>query len=217
MTVKASVGAALILTAGLLVGLAAPLSAKTAGEDGATASKSERATSGKIVRQGQRYLKKRYSTRKSSRVAARPAATGKPAEKAVAGASPQAIPEAVANANARMMPGDGAPDSAQAMSEAMTAKAGTILLASAEKPDEAQAERGGVVSDQLNDVDRTLQETSSKQTVAMAPVRAVQAAAPVLAASNDSGGWDRTSLIGKIFIALGALLTMASAARMFMA
>ena len=37
-----------------------------------------------------------------------------------------------------------------------------------------------------------------------------------LASSNDSA-WDQTSLIGKIFIAFGALLTMASAARMFMA
>ena len=37
------------------------------------------------------------------------------------------------------------------------------------------------------------------------------------AASNDSSTWDKTSLIGKIFIAFGALLTMASAARMFMA
>jgi hypothetical protein len=42
-------------------------------------------------------------------------------------------------------------------------------------------------------------------------------AAPVLASSNDSSTWDQTSLIGKIFIAFGALLTMASAARMFMA
>jgi hypothetical protein len=214
MTVRASVGAALILTAGLLVGFAIPLPARAAGEDGATASNAERATSGKIVRQGSRYLKKRYSARKSGRVAVKPAAIGKPAEKDVASASPRAIPEAVANANARMMPGDA---SVTAMSEAMTAKAGSILLASAERRDEAPAERGGVASDQLNDVDRALQEASSKQTVAMAPVRAVQAAAPVLAASSDSGGWDQTSLIGKIFIALGALLTMASAARMFMA
>ena len=43
------------------------------------------------------------------------------------------------------------------------------------------------------------------------------AAAPVLAAANDGSTWDETSLIGKIFIAFGALLTMASAARMFMA
>ena len=42
-------------------------------------------------------------------------------------------------------------------------------------------------------------------------------AAPVLASGNESSTWDQTSLIGKIFIAFGALLTMASAARMFMA
>jgi hypothetical protein len=40
--------------------------------------------------------------------------------------------------------------------------------------------------------------------------------APVLA-SSDSSAWDQTSLIGKVFIGFGALLTMASAARMFMA
>jgi hypothetical protein len=40
--------------------------------------------------------------------------------------------------------------------------------------------------------------------------------APVLA-SSDSANWDQTSLIGKIFIGFGALLTVASAARMFMA
>jgi hypothetical protein len=38
-----------------------------------------------------------------------------------------------------------------------------------------------------------------------------------LASGSDSSTWDQTSLIGKIFIAFGALLTMASAARMFMA
>jgi hypothetical protein len=35
--------------------------------------------------------------------------------------------------------------------------------------------------------------------------------------SSESSIWDQTSLIGKIFIGFGALLTMASAARMFMA
>jgi hypothetical protein len=42
-------------------------------------------------------------------------------------------------------------------------------------------------------------------------------AAPVMARGDDSSTWDQTSLIGKIFIGFGALLTMASAARMFMA
>jgi hypothetical protein len=37
------------------------------------------------------------------------------------------------------------------------------------------------------------------------------------AANNDSSTLDKTSLVGKIFIAFGALLTVASAARMLMA
>jgi hypothetical protein len=44
-----------------------------------------------------------------------------------------------------------------------------------------------------------------------------QTTAPVMASGNDGSTWDQTSLIGKIFIGFGALLTMASAARMFMA
>jgi hypothetical protein len=35
--------------------------------------------------------------------------------------------------------------------------------------------------------------------------------------TKDGSAWDQTSLIGKIFIGFGALLTMASAARMFIA
>jgi len=39
----------------------------------------------------------------------------------------------------------------------------------------------------------------------------------VTAVSNDdSSGWDKASIIGKIFIACGTLLTLGSAARMFM-
>jgi hypothetical protein len=54
--------------------------------------------------------------------------------------------------------------------------------------------------------------------MAMASADVPAAAAPVMAASNqENSTWDQTSLIGKIFIAFGALLTMASAARMFMA
>ena len=39
---------------------------------------------------------------------------------------------------------------------------------------------------------------------------------PVVAGSQNAT-WDETSLIGKLFIGFGALLTVASAARMFMA
>ena len=48
------------------------------------------------------------------------------------------------------------------------------------------------------------------------PETPVVRASPVVAGSQNAT-WDETSLIGKIFIGFGALLTVASAARMFMA
>ena len=71
-----------------------------------------------------------------------------------------------------------------------------------------------VAADQLNDVDRSLHEnTAPAPTLVMA---STDAQAPAASAGKEST-WDETSLIGKIFIGFGALLTMASAARMFMA
>jgi hypothetical protein len=43
-----------------------------------------------------------------------------------------------------------------------------------------------------------------------------EAAAPAAASSDDNSPSDTASLIGKIFIGVGTLLTLASAARMFM-
>ena len=51
----------------------------------------------------------------------------------------------------------------------------------------------------------------------MASAEPRTAPAAAAASSKEDSAWDQTSLIGKIFIAFGALLTMASAARMFMA
>jgi hypothetical protein len=76
-----------------------------------------------------------------------------------------------------------------------------------------------VAADQLNDVDKTLQEGNPAPAAAATTTTANQP--PALAATTtatmtgESTAWDQTSLIGKIFIGFGALLTMASAARMF--
>ena len=220
MTIKASGRSALILAAGLFVCFAASQPATAAGANSAaTASKSETATSGKSVRQAKRHWK-RYAHRKYARASSKSAETRNAVEKSVADASPNtppAIPASVANANAQMQmtSADVSRDSANAI----TAKASTILLAGADKPADAQAptDAAVVASDQLNDVDRALQESPSKRTVALAVVKPTPSTAPVLASSNEPSAWDQTSLIGKIFIAFGALLTMASAARMFMA
>jgi len=221
MTIKASAGSALILAAGLLVGLAGPLPAIAAGTDAdsAAVSKSESAESGKSARQGSRYLKKRYAHRKSTRTASKSAESTKADERQVADASggtPPALPDWVANANAQMTAADAPPDSAKGMSAAMSEKANTVLQAATDKPADAEAPADAVVvpPDQINDVDRALHPSS--QTVAMASAKpAADGAAQ--AANSDSSTLDKTSLIGKIFIAFGALLTMASAARMFMA
>jgi hypothetical protein len=212
MMIKASGRSALIIATGLFVYFAGPTPIAATSAAVAATSKPDSATSEKSVRQSTRRWK-RYS-RRSGKIASKPAETKKAVEQDVAltdGAL--AIPATVANANAQLASAEPVPGSAQAM----TAKA-NILLAAADKPGEGQPTSDAVLSsDQLNDVDRALQQNPAKQTVAMASAKTASPAAPVLASSNDSSTWDQTSLIGKIFIAFGALLTMASAARMFMA
>ena len=225
MTIKASAGSALILAAGLLLGFAGPLPAIAAGTDAdsAAVSKPDSATPGKSARH-----KKRYAHRKDTRAAPKSAESNKTDEKQVADASggaPPAIPAWLANANAQMTATDAAaaPDSAKGMSAAMSEKANTVLQAAADKPADAEApaDAAAAAPDQLNETDRALhlQEApaSSAQTVALASTSRPAAESPGQAAANDSSTLDKTSLIGKIFIAFGALLTMASAARMFMA
>jgi len=219
MMIKASGRSALIIATGLFVCFAGPLPATAASSDSAAAtSKPDSATTGKSVRHSARYWK-RYTHRKSSKVASKSTETKKTADNDgtdISGSNPPAIPASVANANAQLASADVAADSASAM----TAKANTMLLAAADKPAPAEAQGasdGAVVSsDQLNDVDRALQQNPATQTMAMAAVKPAPAA-PALASGGEASTWDQTSLIGKIFIAFGALLTMASAARMFMA
>jgi hypothetical protein len=226
MTIKASAGSALILAAGLLVGLAGPLPAIAAGADAdsAAVSKSESAVPGKSARQGSRYLKKRYAHRQSTREVSKSNESKKADEKQVADASggtAPAMPAWLANANAQMAAADAPPDSAKdtakGMSAAMSEKANTVLQAATDKPAdaaEAPADTAVVAPEQLSDGDRALHPSS--QTVAMASPK-LAADGTAQAANGDSTALDKTSLIGKIFIAFGALLTMASAARMFMA
>lgn len=227
MTIKASARSALILAAGLLVGFAGPPPAMAAGADAdsAAVSNSESAASGKSVRQGSRYLKKPYADRKTTHAALKSDESKKADEKRVADASgiSPAMPEWLANANAQMTaadtaPADSAKDTATAMSAAMSEKANTVLQAAVDKPaDDAvtPADAAVVAPDQLNEVDRALHPSS--QTVAMASTSKPASDSSAQAANNDSSTLDKTSLIGKIFIAFGALLTVASAARMFMA
>jgi hypothetical protein len=226
MMIKASGRSALMVVTGLFVCLAG-VSYTTAATEAAS-SKSESATATKSVKHGSRHWK-RYAHRKYVRTAQKSSTAKKADEKEVADASgevPVSLPPQVANANARI---DAQLDEPSGTTKAMTERANAILLAQADnrpetkaenKPAEAQvpAESQAAAPDQLNDTDRTLQEPkASSQTVAMAATAVKAGTGTPAAAASDTSTWDQTSLIGKIFIAFGALLTIASAARMFMA
>jgi hypothetical protein len=224
MIIKASRRSALMVVTGLFVCLAGVSYATAATE--AASSKSESVTATKSVKHGSRHWK-RYAHRKYVRTAQKSSTVKKAEEKEVADAAgelPVSLSPQVANANARI---DARLDEPSGTTKAMTERANAILLAQGEnKPAEAQApaESQAAAPDQLNESDRTLQEPKSasqtvapSQTVAMAATAVKAGTGVPAAASSDTSTWDQTSLIGKIFIAFGALLTIASAARMFMA
>jgi hypothetical protein len=221
MTVKASGRSVLILATGLFVCFAGPSQA-AAGADGAAATpKSETAGPPVVLN---KYLKhgshhsKTSAHRKSDNVAEKSSTSKKAAASDVAaddGDNSSAIPASVANARAQLTSADSPAGNAKAMS----ARANDILQAAPDNPTDTQpaAESQVVSADQLNDVDRALHEDTPPAAPLAMMTAAVAPAAPVAASRNESSTWDQTSLIGKIFIGFGALLTMASAARMFIA
>ncbi|WP_027572116.1 hypothetical protein [Bradyrhizobium sp. WSM1743] len=123
------------------------------------------------------------------------------------------MPPDVANANAQLA----ADTPTAAAASAMTNRANDNVQAAADNTDAANPESQVVAPDQLNDIDRAVQENPPAQKAVIAATEALPRPAPVMASSQQSSAWDQSSLIGKIFIGVGTLLTLASAARMFMA
>ncbi|BAL78157.1 hypothetical protein S23_49630 [Bradyrhizobium cosmicum] len=124
------------------------------------------------------------------------------------------MPPDVANANAQLAAAD-TPTATAA--SAMTGRANDNVQAASDNTAAPDAETQVVAPDQLNDIDRALQQGNPPaQKAVIAATDAQPRPAPVMA-SSQSSAWDQSSLIGKIFIGVGTLLTLASAARMFMA
>ena len=145
------------------------------------------------------------------------AKTDKQADNKAANDAPPSnqMPPEVANANAQVAAADTTPAVA---ASAMTGRANDDMQAAADSPAAAGAENQVVAADQLNDLDRALQQDNpGAQKTVIAATDAQPRPAPVMASSQPSSAWDQSSLIGKIFIGVGTLLTLASAARMFMA
>jgi hypothetical protein len=213
MIIKASGRAALIVAAGLFVLLASPARSATDGDDSATNAQSDDAATPPVAHRTHRHAwhhKRHYAHRRSHAVAKADDDKDTDDKTLIADAAADSnkalpdIPPAVANANAQMLLAGAQLSAAAAIPD------GTEAAAAA--PDNAGASnetKMAAASDQLNDTDRTLQEASS---TTAAPASSAPAPATM---TGESTVWDNTSLIGKIFIGFGALLTAASAARMF--
>ncbi len=202
MTIKAGGRAVSIIAATIWICISGPLAAQDAESPpdmavklGSTVTAQKPVAFHRSARHANRYWKRHASAqRKRSRIAENSSNRKKMAMTHVPrtddGAIAAALPSEIANANARFLSADLPADS---------------------------IDSGLVSADQLNDVDRALTETAAPiplLTMAAANTLAV-VSAPIVASSEDSA-WSKTSLIGKIFIAFGGLLTLASAARMFM-
>jgi hypothetical protein len=92
---------------------------------------------------------------------------------------------------------------------------------SADAPQAQPSSPAPAAAQQPNEADRAAHQDDLKQPMIVTQQNEAQPApaarpSPVVAGSQKAT-WDETSLIGKIFIGFGALLTIASAARMFMA
>ena len=224
MIIKGSGRSALILATGLFVCFAGPSQAAPDDNTATASSTSQKAVGAPVALN--KFTKPRHAKKHAQPKSSKAAAKSSTAKKATdvaddSGNASIEISPSIANANARLASAEVSPDSAKAMS----AKANTMLLAAADKPADTQpaAEAEVVAPDQLNDLDRALQQAKPEAkpaapTMTLASVETPAApAAPAVASSKEDSTWDQTSLIGKIFIAFGALLTMASAARMFMA
>lgn len=220
MTIKSSGRRVSLLAAALWLCAAAPMHAAendasapdsaAQSEDGteapAVATKSVRHRATKKAEAKPRKLEKSV-----------PKPSGKAEDSAAKADDPAApLAPAVANANAQLRkdaPADMGSMSAQAdaMLKLMGSKPTDVDAASPARQPAAQL----VSVDQLSDADRSL--APEKIVAPEKPVVRLAKATidpPEVVARNNSV-WSETSFIGKVFIAFGGLLTMASAVRMF--
>src|SRR3954453_22662131 len=232
MTIKASGRPALILAAGIWLCVLNPVQAAEQADGGVTASNAEAAGPPVALSKFRksRHWKQDSSHRKPLALASKIStertktpeakAAGKKAAADLAlkdDDAPPALPSSVANARAQLADADASADGAAAL---FTQARDRLQVMAANQPDaaaEPAANTEMVAADQLNQVDRRFSESRSDDKPAPATQAITVAQAPTASAAPDDSAWGQTSLIGKIFIAFGALLTLASAARMFMA
>jgi hypothetical protein len=239
MTIKASGRAVSILAAGLVLCFAGPSPAAANADDNATsggtsagfvppepvssepASPESNSAAGepvpvkKQVISGSQQHRKMDAHHKSGRLALKSLGKAQAGDVDDGGTSTP-IPPRVSNANAQMRYADAPVDTPAGDSRAMSAWANRILQSGSNDPADAGLAAQVVSPDELNDIDRTL-PPSAPPAPRMAMAAADAPVEPATASNDESSPWDKASLVGKIFMAFGGLLTLASAIRMFLA
>lgn len=221
MQIRKAGWAALFAAAGVWLCLSAPAQAAAARAKPGVANADKpivlskfskrKSHAAKKARAAQARHAKKSSVRRSSRK------TSKPSDDAQAATKPAAtLPPAVADAHAEApAPSTFAEDEARNIA----ALDETDVVSNA---DGVQIAAAG----QLNEMDRAAeiappppQPAPAVEPPVSAPkmFTAIPAAEKQAARPDESDPWSKTSLIGKIFIALGSLLTLASAARLLIA
>lgn len=241
MSMGASGRSALIVAAGLLLGFAGPMHATDCAAEPAGVAAAHTGEAGTPIKLGKfskhrSHKRQATRTRKSAKSASK---TDKKAEETTASATQDSnkhipLPPTVANANANVEMPPGTEDlskeeSPKTQASALANSAGELLATNqgdatppADNTPSLAAAVDIVPSDELNEIDRALtDDKAAAPHLALASIDIAPSASNADTADQTmaSGGsaWNHTSLIGKIFIAFGGLLTLGSAARMFMA
>jgi hypothetical protein len=223
MQIRKAGWAALLAAAGVWLCLSAPVQAATARAKPGVANADKPIVLSKFSKRKSHAAKKARATqrRHAKTSSAKPASrkVAKTSDEDHAAARPAAaLPPAVAEAHAE------APASrtfAEDEARNIAALDDTDVVSNV---DGVQIAAAG----QLNDMDRAAEAAPAPPAPAPAPAVEAPVSAPKMftavpatdtqtARPGESDPWSKTSLIGKIFIALGSLLTLASAARLLIA
>lgn len=179
--------------------------------------KQKRVSAAKKSRTAQARHLKKSGSKATSRAASQKTAAREAAPDASKPEAKSELPPDVANARAQALADDEARNIA-ALDSAKVSDVNGVLVAANDRPGDNSApmDSAAVAQDAA---------PAAPQPVASPPpvsggkiIRAVPSGdKPVAAKTDDSDPWSKTSLIGKIFIAFGSLLTLASAARLLIA
>lgn len=208
---------ALIVAAMAFAGIAGHAGpSQAAPQTEAAASSAKPLALGKFTRHHKKHVRYHARSSRKHQAAAKASSSkaGKNDDAKTAATEPdEPLSPSVANARAELT---SSPPEQPMSAQSMVSDSST--LTESDKAAMAEPPANGVqvtTSDQLNDMDRDAAATPASErepvTIALA-----QVAQPAATASDDTA-WSGTSLIGKIFIAFGVMLTLASAARMIIA